>query len=333
MRMSLLVVKGDTTYDMTSLVESVTWSGSKSSAPRSVDINMLDSDVVGHDRPDIEVEKGNQCAFYWDGKERFRGIIMRLSQTHKRMATIKAYDNAIYLANNSDTFVYKNKTGTQIFTDICSRFGLEYTAVDTDYKISKLTMPNTTCIDAIWSALAKTYRATGKRFYVLSQEGKLNLISRADNLVQWVLEEGANITSFTRDVSIEEVKTRVKIFSDANKVVAEAKDEAIEAYIGVLQHAEGAKDKLKKAKLKEMAKTLLDEMKNASESFTIEGLGTPEVYSGVAIWVNVPYLGITKTYYVDEDKHTFKGESHTMSLTLNAVADVEGADDDDDEEK
>ncbi len=328
MRMSFLVVKNNTTYDMTSIVESVTWSGSKSSAPRSIEVAMLDSDRSGHDRPNINVSSGNQCAFYWDGKELFRGIIMRNTQSSNRKLTLKAYDNAIYLANNSDTFVYKKKTGTQIFTDICTRFGLEYTAANTGYTIPDLTMPNTSCIDAIWSALAKTYKATGKRFYVLSKEGKLSLIARADNLVQWVLEEGSNITSFKRDESIEETRTRVKLYSDANKVLAEAKDTSIEGKIGILQHAEQADSKLSKAKLKEMADTLLSKMKNASESFTLEGLGIAEVYSGVAIWINIPYLGIQKTYFVDEDKHTFKRNNHSMSLTLNAVADVEGADDD-----
>ncbi len=327
--MSLLVVKGSATYDMTSLVESVSWSGSKSSAPRTLEISMLDSDRVGHDRPDIEVEDGNQCAFYWDGEELFRGIIMRYSQSNRRKATVKAYDNAVYLANNSDTFVYKNKTGTQIFTDLCTRFGLDYTAAETSYKIADLTMPTTTCIDAIWSALAKTYKATGKRFYVLSQKGKLHLIARADNLVQWVLEEGANITSFQRDRSIEEVRTRIKLYSDANKVLAEAKDTAIEAKIGIMQQAEGADSKLSKAKLAEMANTMLAKMKQASESFTIDGIGVPDVYSGKAIWAHVPYLGISKTYYVDEDRHTFSMNNHTMSLTLNAVADVEGAEDED----
>lgn len=331
MGMTLLVVKDGATYDMTPLVESVTWSGSKSSAPRSLDFSMLDSDRYGHSRPEIDVERGQQCAFYWNGEELFRGVIMRQEQSNKRTARFKAYDNAIYLANNQDTFVYKKKTATQIFNDICGRFSLSGNAVNTGYVINDFTKPNTTCIDVIWGALAKTYRATGKRYYVISQKGVLNLIARADNLVQWVIEEGANATSYSMTKSIENVKTRVKIYSDSNSVLATAADTALEARIGVLQQTQSSGEKDGKSSAKTKAQALLETLNKPEESFSIEALGITEVYSGVAVWINVPFLGISQTYYVDEDSHEFKMNSHTMKLTLNKTNEIQGEDDEDDD--
>lgn len=331
MGMTLLVVKDGATYDMTPLVESVTWGGSKSAAPRSLEISMLDSDRYGHSRPEIDVERGQQCAFYWNGDELFRGVIMRQEQSQKRTAKFKAYDNAIYLANNQDTFVYKKKTATQIFNDICGRFSLTGNAVNTGYVIGDLTKPNTTCIDVIWAALAKTYRATGRRYYVVSQKGVLNLIARADNLIQWVIEEGANATNYSFTKSIEQVRTRVKIYSDSNKAIATAADTALEARIGVMQRTESSSEKGEKAKGKGDAEALLETLKSPEESFSIEALGIPEVYSGVAVWINVPFLGISQTYYVDEDSHEFKMNSHTMKLTLNKTNEIQGENDKDDE--
>lgn len=327
MGMTLLVVKGGVAYDMTSLVESVTWSGRKSSAPRTLSVNMLDSDGFGHNRPEIDVEEGHQCAFYWDDEELFRGIFMRQAQKRSRIATFKAYDNAVYLANNSDTFAYKKMKASEIFSDVCVTHSIPFSAVDTGYVITDLTMPNTTCIDAIWKALAKTYRATGKRFYVVSEKGTLRLISRADNMIQWVLEEGTNITDFTKEKSIEDVRTRVKLISDANKVMAEAVASGIEGKIGMMQYTEDSDASEDKAKLQTMANSLLENMVKPDESFKITGPGIAAVRSGVAVWINVPFLNLQKTYYVDEDTHTFKGNSHTMSLTLNATNDVNGAND------
>ena len=329
--MTFLVVKNGRIFDMTQLVESVTWSGRKSSAPRTLEVSMLDSDRYLHARPEIDVLEGHQCAFYWDGKELFRGIIMRQSQKRNRMATYKAYDNAVYLANNSDTFVYKKKTATQIFNDILNRFDLKGTAVDTGYVITDHTKPNVTAIDCIWSALAKTYRATGKRFYVISDKGELKLVARADNMIQWVIEEGANVTDFTREKSIEEVRTRVKLLSDNNKVLAKATASELEAKIGIMQHSENSDAKEKKAKLKGIAKSLLETLSKPEESFTIESLGIPDVISGVALWINIPFLGIKQTYYVDEDTHTFKMNSHTMSLTLNIANEIQGEDEEDED--
>ena len=326
MGMTLLVVKNGDVFDMTGLVERVTWSGRKSSAPRTLELSMLDSDRYLHARPGIDVMEGHQCAFYWDNNELFRGILMRQEQSGRRIASYKAYDNAVYLANNSDTFVYKKKTASQIFTETLGRFQLSGSAVDTGYVITDHTKPNVSAIDCIWSALAKTYKATGKRFYVISDKGQLKLISRADNVIQWVIEEGTNVTDFNRSKSIEGVRTRVKLLSDNNNVLAEASNSALEAKIGIMQHSENSDAKEKQAKLSSIASALLQTLTKPEESFTINCLGIPEVKSGVAVWINIPFLGIKQTYYVDEDSHEFRMNSHTMSLTLNAANDVQGSD-------
>lgn len=329
---TFIVTKGNKAYDMTQLVQSIRWSGAKSAMPRTLEVTMLDSDGHGHTRPGINIESGHQCLFRWNGTELFRGIFFTSSQTVSRTATYKAYDTGIYLAKNIDTFVYKKKTATEIFIAICKHFGLEYSSVDTDYVIGDLTMPNTTAADAIWKALAKTYKAKGTRYYVLSQNGVLKLISRADNVVQLVLEEGANAIDFTREVSIENTYTRVKLYSDANKLLASASDTSIEANIGVMQYAEQGDSEKKKAALDSKAKNLLSIKKQTEETLEVELIGDATVYSGVAVYVNLPYLGITKTYYVDEDEHEFIGSKHTMRLKLNATNDVEGADEDDDDD-
>ena len=316
---TLLVAKGNAVYDMSSLVQSISWSGAKSAMPRTLEVKMIDSDRYGHKRPDIDIDEGHQCLFLWNGSELFRGIFMNVNQSSSRQGSYKAYDAGIYLAKNMDTFVYKKKTATQIFQDICKKFGLEYTAVNTGYTIADLTKPNTTAADAIWAALAKTYKAKKTRYYVLAQKGVLKLIARADNLIQLVVEEGANAVEYSRERSIENVYTRVKLYSDANKQLASAKDTGIEAKIGIMQYTEQGDSKDKKATLNKKASNLLE----------VEVIGDATIHSGVAVYLNLPFLGIKKTYYVDEDEHTFSGNKHTMRLKLNAVNDVQGADDDD----
>ena len=326
---TLLVAKGSAVYDMSSLVKTISWGGAKSAMPRTLEIKMLDSDRHGHKRPDIDIDDGHQCLFLWNGSELFRGIFMNAHQASSRQGTYKAYDAGVYLSKNMDTFVYKKKTATQIFADICKKFGLEYTAVDTGYTIADLTKPNTTAADAIWAALAKTYKAKNTRYYVLAEKGVLKLIARADNLIQLVVEEGANAIEYSRERSIENVYTRVKLYSDANKQLASATDTSIEAKIGIMQYTEQGDSKDKKATLNTKASNLLSIKKKTEETLEVEVIGDATIHSGVAVYLNLPFLGIKKTYYVDEDEHTFTGSKHTMRLKMNAVNDVQGADDDD----
>lgn len=113
---SLLLFKTKTSgIDITNLVEEIKWKGRKGSAARSLTAKIIDDDGCNHARSGVDVEEGHQCIFSYDGKELFRGIIMKTVQTDKKTMTFTAYDNGIYLSNNKDTFIYEDKTASEIF--------------------------------------------------------------------------------------------------------------------------------------------------------------------------------------------------------------------------
>lgn len=320
---NLIIIKGTKGYDVTELVQQVKWSGRKGSSSRTIEVTMLD-DEDRTDRAEIDVEKGHQCIFSYNGAELFRGIIMRLQQTGKKQLTFKAYDNGIYLANNKDTFNYSGKTLGEIFKDVCTRFGMPYsTCSATSYKIPELTKPKTTAYDTLCDAMSQTYVATGQRYYIDSQKGSLRLLRRQENIMQWVIEVGVNIISYTNTVSIEKIKTRVKLLSDEGTVLAEKTNSTLEKAIGVMQDIDTPDETLNTAQLQELVASMLTEKSTPERSLKIDALGIPDVISGLGVFVIIPSLNISKTYYVDEDSHIFKDNYHKMSVTLNLANDSE----------
>lgn len=314
---NLILYRDGKTYDISELVESIKWKGRKGSAARSVSISLLDCKGA---QSGIDVTKGHQLIFSYKGKELFRGMIMSQQQSESFKMPITAYDNGIYLSNNKDTFVYENKTVHDIFIDVCKRFGIKYSdAAKTSYKIPELTKSKTTAWDAILDAISQDFKATGTKYYVNSSKGVLSLIKRSENILQWVLETGGNIMSYTYKKSIEDIKTRLKILSDEDKVYAVKKNTELEKKIGIFQDIEKKDDDLSEAKLQEHIKETLKEISTPEISLSVEALGIPDVISGVGVYVIIDELGIKRTFYVDEDIHTFKGGSHTMNLTLNSV--------------
>lgn len=314
---SLILYRDGKTYDISELVESIKWKGRKGSAARSVSISLLDCKGA---QSGIDVTKGHQLIFSYKGKELFRGMIMSQQQSESFKMPITAYDNGIYLSNNKDTFVYENKTVHDIFIDVCKRFGIKYSDVaKTSYKIPELTKSKTTAWDAILDAISQDFKATGTKYYVNSSKGVLSLIKRRENILQWVLETGGNIMSYTYKKSIEDIKTRLKILSDEDKVYAVKKNTELEKKIGIFQDIEKKDDDLSEAKLQEHIKETLKEISTPEISLSVETLGIPDVISGVGVYVIIDELGIKRTFYVDEDTHTFKGGSHTMNLALNSV--------------
>ena len=322
-RIQLLVVKDKKTIDMTNLVKSVRWSGRKGSSARTITVAMIDDDGYRHARSGIDVADGNQCVFLVDGKERFRGILMNQNQGDNKQLKFKAYDNGIYLANNKDTFVYKNKTADQVFSDVCSRFGIPTGEVaKCSYKIPEFTKSKTTGQDAVLDALSLDYKATGTRHFISSDKGKLSLLQRKDQVISFVVDGDANLYGYSYTKSIESIKTRVRMISKEGTTLAEKSNSSLEQKIGIFQEIQQPDESLTKAQVKDLVGSVLDTLDDPEETLTLNILGDPDVISGKAILVKIPHLGISRAYYVDSDDHAFEDNMHTMSLTLTTAAEI-----------
>lgn len=322
-RIQLLVVKDKKTIDMTNLVQSVRWSGRKGSSARTITVAMIDDDGYRHARSGIDVADGNQCVFLVDGKERFRGILMNQNQGDNKQLKFKAYDNGIYLANNKDTFVYKNKTADQVFSDVCSRFGIPTGEIaKCSYKIPELTKSKTTGQDTVLDALSLDYKATGTRHFISSDKGKLSLLQRKDQVISFVVDGDANLYGYSYTKSIESIKTRVKMISKEGTTLAEKSNSSLEQKIGIFQEIQQPDESLTKAQVKDLVGSVLDTLDDPEETLMLNILGDPDVISGKAILVKIPHLDISRAYYVDSDDHTFEDNMHTMSLTLTTAAEI-----------
>lgn len=321
--MSLIIIKGEQGYDVTQLVEQVKWKGRKGSSARTLTATLIDDDGYKHARSEIDVEQGHQCIFSYDGVELFRGIIMTQTQTNKKKLQFTAYDNGIYLANNKDTFCYENKTASDVFRDCCNRFGLPMGEVAScTYKIPELTKSKTTAFDAIADALSLDFDATGIRHYVSSSKGKLSLLTRRENILQWVIEVGQNISTYSYTRSIEEIKTRVKMVSKEGTTIAEKSDTELEKKIGIFQEIDQPDESLTTAQVNDLIASMLEEKSTPERTLNIEAIGIAEVISGIGVYIIIPALGLSRTFYVDEDTHTFADNKHTMTLKLNYANDL-----------
>ncbi len=320
---SLILFNNENAVDISELVLEVQWKGRKGASSRSIKVKLLDDDGYNHARSGIDATEGHQCIFSYNGSELFRGMIMTQTQTDKKTMSITAYDNGIYLANNKDTFTYENKTAGDIFADCCTRFGLPVGEVaECKYRIPEFIKSKTTAFDAITDALSLDYDNTGIRHFVVSDKGKLSLITRRNNIVQWVIGKGSNLISYSYSKSISNIKTRVKMLSKEDTVVATSINRDRESKIGIFQDIEKPDEGLTKAQIIELANVFMRENSIPEVTLSVEALGIPEVISGVGVFIIIDSLGISRTLYVDSDTHTFQGRNHTMSLDLTYANDI-----------
>lgn len=323
MGIALYLYRGNNdNVDITELCSQIRWKGRKGSSSRSLTVKLIDDSSKNHSRSEIDVEKGHRCALYSDGKELFQGIIMNTTQTEKKVMNFTAYDMGIYLANNKDTYVYNDKTADEIFRDVCKRLGLSVGTVDKcSHRIPELTKSHTTAFDVIADALSLDFDNTGARHYVMSDKGKLSLITRRKNILQYVLSSEENILSYSFNRSIEKTKTRIVMLSDENKVIATARNTGLESKIGIFQDVDKPDETLNQAQVQQLANTKLKELGRIEKTINADVLGNTDIVSGVGVFVQIPHLGINGTYYVDEDTHTWDGNFHKLSVKLNFTFD------------
>lgn len=322
---TLLLVEGvGAATDISQLVSTITWSGRKGSSARTLAVKLADDDGYAHARVNIGITNGCQLVFKEGGEERFRGLVMKMVQGSDKSMTLTAYDLGIYLANNQDTFCYTNVTATEVFTDICKRFGIPIgSAAQCSYRIPELTKSSTTAFDALSDAMSLEFNSTGIRHYISCSGGKLSLLERRKNILQWVIESGENLSSYTYTQSIESIKTRVNLVSKEQTVVASAANDILEAKIGQFRMTESADESYTEAQLKLLVDSKLEEASTPARSLTVEAVGISDIISGMAVTVIIPHLGLSRTFYVDEDTHTYNGgDKHRMTLKLNYAQDI-----------
>ena len=74
--------------------------------------------------------------------------------------------------------------------------------------------------------------------------------------------------------------------------------------------------------LNELVRTTLAENNKSTLTLPVTALGQPDVISGVGVFIKIDPLDISKTFYVEEDTHTFDRNYHSMSLKLAPATDV-----------
>ena len=131
-----------------------------------------------------------------------------------------------------------------------------------------------------------------------------------------------NLATYSYTRSIEDIKTRVKMVSKEGTTLAEKSNSALEAKIGVFQEIEQPDESLTTAQINDLISSILDEKSTPERTLNVEAVGIPEVISGIGVYIIIPELDLSRTFYVDEDIHTFRDNLHTMSLKLNYANDL-----------
>ena len=314
MTYELLIQHGKTLY-YPPVVDGVTIEWERQGQPGKLSFSVVKTE-------NLSFEEGDPCRFSVDGKPLFYGFVFEKSRSGSNPKNIKVvvYDQLYYL-KNKDTYVYSNKTATEVVKMIAEDFGLRLGTLDnTGYKIESRTEENATLFDIIQNALDATTKAKTEMYVLYDQAGKLMLTNIGNMKLGLVINEDTAGDYDYKSSITQNTYNRIKLAledSDAGKrLIYISQDSTNINKWGVLQYYEKLNDA---TNAKTMADALLKLYNAKTRSLSIKNaLGDVRVRAGTMLVVMLGLGDINLSNYllVEQVKHSFNNGQHLMELKL-----------------
>lgn len=271
----------------------------------------------------ISFGEGDPVRFLYKGEKVFFGYVFKKKRQKEHHIEVTAYDQTRYLQNKF-TYVFTNKTATQIIQAVCNDFGVQTGAMeDTGYVIPSLIEENETLFDIILDALDETLTNTGNLYVMYDNFGSLEL-KKLDNMTTNILidEDTAEDFTYTSSIDDETYNKIVLYYVDEetnDRIPYTARDESNIQQWGLLQYFEEVKaQSIGQSK----ADALLKLYNKKTRELTINNaFGDTSVRAGslVVVKLNLGDIIVSNYLLVEKAVHKFNADYYTMELTINGT--------------
>lgn len=263
--------------------------------------------------------EGDPVCFYYDEKPVFMGYIFTKKHDKENKISVTCYDQMRYLKNKF-TYVFENKTATQIVEALCKDFNLHTGTMDnTNYVIPAIAEENKSAFDIILEVLEDTLLNTGNMFVIYDDFGKIT-IKNAANMVSLTLLCSETAENFDFSSSIDnETYNQVVLYYKQNGQITQmytASSPTTMKQWGTLRYFEEVNTPTQG---QNKANSLLQLYNKKSRELKITGaFGDISVRGGtlIPVYLNLGETLVKNFMLVDKVTHNFNSDYHTMDLTL-----------------
>lgn len=315
--------KDGNVWDVSQVLSSVTWKTSRIGKPGSLDFTFIKNGI--YEDSSFKYNNGDIIRFCKDGANVFYGYIFSIDEGKDEAVKISCYDQIRYLMN-SETYVLKDVTASDVVRKIAAAFNLKIGRIDdTGYRIPTMVEDGKRLLDTICKALDLTLINSGRNFFLFDDFGELSIRNSEDFLLDFFIGDSSLMYNYTSKRSIDEdTYNKIKLYKDnkdtGKREVYQAQDSANMAKWGVLQLCQSVDEEMNAAQINELLNTLIAVKNRETKSLKIEAIGDIRVRAGCYVPIVIQEYGINQPFLVDECTHRlFDGEEHTMSIELKVI--------------
>lgn len=270
----------------------------------------------------VDFSEGDPVCFYYDKKPVFMGYVFKKGRDREQRIEVTCYDQIRYLKNKY-TYIFENKTASQIISALCNDFNLSTGAMDnTGYVIPAISKENISALDIALDVLEETLLNTGNMFVLYDDFGKINVKNCANMMsTTLIYEQSAENFDYSSSIDDETYNNIVLYYKgDDNTIqIFTASSEARIREWGTLRYFEEV-DNPTSAQNK--ANALLNLYNKKTRELTIDGaFGDVTVRGGTLIPVklNLGDINVNNYMLVEKVTHKFSKDHYTMDLTLEGA--------------
>jgi hypothetical protein len=267
----------------------------------------------------MEFTEGDPVCFYYADKPIFMGYVFTKKHDKERKIQVTCYDQIRYLKNKF-TYVFENKTATQIVTALCEDFDLYTGEMDnTNYVIPAIAEENKAALDIVLDVLEETLTNTGDMFVLYDDFGKLKVKNVANMISRTLLyEDTAENFDYSSSIDEETYNQVVLYYKKDDEIVQlyTAQSPSSMKQWGTLRYFEEVKSPTIG---QNKANSLLQLYNRRTRELKVTGaFGDITVRGGTLIPVKLNLGDVSTENYmlVDKVTHNFDDDLHTMDLTL-----------------
>lgn len=308
-----LLIQHNGTLFQPMVEEGITWTTERAGSPSILKFNVIKDGA-------INFAEGDAVRMKVDGKEVFYGFVFTKKRSKGESIQVTAYDQLRYF-KNKDTYVYENKTASQVIQMIAGDFNLNLGSIEsTSYIIPSRVEENTSLFDIVQNALDLEIQNKGELFCLYDKFGKLTLQNIAsmklDVLIDATTAEDFDYSSSIDSDTYNQIKLTYDNEETGTRDVYISKDTSKINQWGILQYF----DTLQKGENgKAKADALLKLYNKKTRNLKVNNcFGDIRCHAGTMPIVQLNLGDIITSNYmlVEKATHTFKNDQHLMSLTL-----------------
>lgn len=291
--------------------ESINWSGTENQCSREISIS-LPSNPYDTNVEQINIALGDIVFLYNDEKCLFVGVITSRDKSNEvGTASYIAKDFMHYLLKSDGTYKFTKTTPEKIAKKVCSDLKIPVGKLaKTNTNIKKIFFEEKGMYDIIVAAYRKAKAKTGKKYMPVMEGKKVSVIEKG--LSSGVcLTQGVDITNATYSDTTDNMVNLVKIYNDSLKKLGQVQSKKNVEKYGIYQKTY---TKEKGVNAKSEAKAM---MVGITQEASVDAIGDVRAVSGTSIEINDLATGLTGTFFISSDTHTFSNGVHVMKLGLS----------------